>query len=255
MRYRGLEHVGDDSVLRRAGSFLMRTLRRGRWRPVVGLTALAALPGGLSAQLVDEAMPPLDFYADSASLGPDGTIFQRPRFIRDALSLEADEALATGPHYETSEWTLRGNVRLDTEIGVIEADKAQGDLNFADNEWRFSGEVRMSIATAMLWAEHARFTFEAGHLAAGELTGAPAIFEAHGAQDEVLARGSAKRFQYAGATRTLRLIDDVMAQVGPDELTASELLYDLVGVQVVSAESIHMRLDLRARGADQKPVP
>jgi lipopolysaccharide transport protein LptA len=246
-----MERSASVGVRLRASRSLSRTHQQRRRWPSVALTAMAALCGSLSAQSIEEPVLPLELYADSASFGPEGTTFHQVRITRGFLTLEADEAVATGPHYETSEWTLRGNVRLETEMDVIEADEAQGDLDSAANKWRFSGEVTISIGTARLWADVADFTFEANRLATAELTGAPATFEAHGPDDEVIARGSATRFEYSGATQTLRLVDDVTAEVGPEKFTASELLYDFGGARVTSASSLLIRLDSGVRDSEQ----
>ena len=71
---------------------------------------------------------------------------QTPRITQGDLTIAADDALATG----------------------FEFDEA--------SEWRFTGNVRIEVATAVMEADSAVFTFADGQLSRGELEGTPASF-------------------------------------------------------------------------------
>ena len=48
-----------------------------------------------------------------------------PRIVQDNMSIEADEALATGTNFdERSEWRFTGNVKINVENAVMEAGSA-----------------------------------------------------------------------------------------------------------------------------------
>jgi lipopolysaccharide transport protein LptA len=170
-------------------------------------------------------------------------------------------AVATGLDPETGEWRLEGNVRMGADLGVIQADEAVGDLDFAGNEWRFTGNVRIIFGTAVLEADEARFAFQAHRLADGELTGTPAMFEDRAPQREDVVRGTANRLSYDAAAATLRLSGNVTIQVGPNEYSGCELLYDFGREAVTSGstedceEPLHIRIQVPSGNAEPAPTP
>jgi lipopolysaccharide transport protein LptA len=239
------------AVLRRARAAVGRARSRS-----LALAAAAVLCGGLGAQPRDPS-PPVEFDADSWSFGPEGVTFVRPHITWGEVRLQADDAFATGLD-ATSDWTLRGNVRVDAELGVIEADEAEG--RFAADEWRFSGNVRINLGTAVLQADDGRFTFAADRVATAELNGSPAVFEDRaplGPQGEMVpVRGTADRLLYDASAQTLRLADNVTALAGETEYRGCDLAYDFARQAVTAGSSddcderVHIRIPVRTGNAD-----
>lgn len=152
----------------------------------------------------DDAQPlPIVLDATSSSLDrKTGTVvFRGLRITQGGLAIEADEARASG-------------------------------LNFEKSEWRFSGNVRITIDSATIEADTAEIKFEAHELVLAELRGNPAVFEDFSVTRDEPLSGGANRLYYDNIGRTLQMSDDTWFNEGPNEIKGCDLLYDFAQERV-----------------------
>ncbi len=160
------------------------------------LLSLVCLPWLATAE--DDAQPlPISLDADLSSFDrkTDSVAFRGLTITQGDLAIEADEALASG-------------------------------LDFEQSEWRFSGDVRITIGSATIEADTAEIRFEGHELLLAELRGNPAIFENFSVARDEPVRGGANRFYYDHVNRTLRLSDGAWFNEGPNEIRGCALTYD-----------------------------
>ena len=177
---------------------------RNLWVSVLaaaGCTALAAQNNG----------EPQELLLDSASLTLDRATnlihLRSPRISQGNLAITADEALATG----------------------IEFDQK--------SEWRFIGNVRISVDTAVIEARSAVFTFDQEQLARGELEGTPATFTDEDPARAKPIRGGANKFSSDYLARTLRLSDNAWVHKDQYEIQGCDLIYDFAAERVTSGSA------------------
>ena len=120
-----------------------------------------------------------------------------PRIVQDNMSIEADEALATGTNFDER------------------------------SEWRFTGNVKINVENAVMEAGSAVFTFEEQQLSHGEIEGAPASFTHNDPARQKPMSGTAPKMSYDYAARTLRLTGDVWLQRGEVEMHGCDFIYNL----------------------------
>ncbi len=171
------------------------------------LLPLACLPWLLTAQ--DDAQPlRISLDADSASFDRKiGRVtFSGLRITQGDLAIEADEVLASG-------------------------------LDFEKSEWRFSGNVRISIDSATIEASTAEIRFEAHELLTVELRGNPAVFEDFSVTRDEPLRGGANRLYYDNTDRTMHMSDGTWFNEGPNEIIGCDLLYDFEQQRVAFGSS------------------
>ena len=120
-----------------------------------------------------------------------------PRIVQDNMSIEADEALATGTNFDER------------------------------SEWRFTGNVKINVENAVMDAASAVFTFEEQQLSHGEIEGAPASFTHNDPARPKPMSGTAPKMSYDYAARTLRLTGDVWLQRGEVEMHGCDFIYNL----------------------------
>ena len=152
---------------------------------------------------------------------------QAPRITQGNLTIVADDALATGFEFdEAGEFRLTGNVRLQVETAVMEADSAV-------------------------------FTFANGQLARGELEGTPVSFrdtdEANGS-----VTGRAGKMSYDYVARTLQMTGDASVQLATREVFGCDLIYDFRAERVSSGSpdcQDRFRVVLRRDPEEAAPAP
>jgi lipopolysaccharide transport protein LptA len=162
---------------------------------VCGLALALALPGG-----AQETGGRQELVLESGPLAFSGqtNLFEveAPRIRQGDLSITADRAVATGIEFDES------------------------------SEWRFMGNVRIDVGTAVIEADSAVFTFADEQLSRGELEGAPVAFSDVGAATQTSITGSAQRMSYDNVARTLRMTGDVRMQKNNTEMQGCDLIYD-----------------------------
>jgi lipopolysaccharide transport protein LptA len=168
---------------------------------LAGCVELTAQDGVKPAQLV--------LASESLTLDRKTNLIQlnKPRISQGGLVIEADEALATG----------------------IEFDQK--------SEWRFIGNVRITVDTAVLEADSAVFTFDQEQLARGELAGMPATFaDADPARSKPV-QGGADTLSYDYVARTLRMSSNAWIHKDQYEIQGCDLIYDFTDERVTSGSA------------------
>ena len=147
---------------------------------------------------------------DSASFTLEGDLvhFIKPQIAQGSLRIEADDAFATGYEFEErSEWRFTGNLRITVERGLIEADNAV-------------------------------FTFEDNQLLRGELAGAPAKFTAQRLeQGREPVQGSANTISLDYPARTLRLSGVVTVHRDQVNVFGCDIVFDFKNESVAPGRS------------------
>jgi lipopolysaccharide transport protein LptA len=130
-----------------------------------------------------------------------------PQITQGDLRIEADDALATGIDFE------------------------------AQSEWRFTGNVRITIETTELEAASAVFTFKQKRLSSGELEGTPVSFRDIDEARQTTVSGEARKMSYDNVARTLRLTDTARMQKDNVEFQGCDLIYDFAAERVTSGSA------------------
>ena len=121
---------------------------------------------------------------------------------------------------------------------TIEADDAvASDLDFAQSDWSFSGNVRIGLGTATIESALAEVVFETHELLVVELQGDPAEFRDLNAERADAIRGGASTLRYDSADRTLRMTGGAWLSEGPNEFRGCDLIYDIDEKKITSGSS------------------
>src|SRR5918993_1271507 len=132
---------------------------------------------------------------------------QSPRIRQGDLTIAADDALATG-------------------------------FEFADaGEFRLTGNVRVEIDSAVMEADSAVFTFADGQLSRGELDGSPVSFSDVDEATQRRVTGHAGKISYDNVARTLRMLGDASVQLDNREVLGCDLIYDFGAERVTSGSA------------------
>jgi lipopolysaccharide transport protein LptA len=153
---------------------------------------------------------------------------QAPRITQGDLTIQADDALATGFEFdEAGEFRLTGNVRMEIDAAVIEADSAV-------------------------------FKFADGQLSRGELEGMPVSFSDVDAATQRSVTGRAGKMSYDYVARTLRMTGDASVQLDRREVLGCDLIYDFRAERVTSGSADcadRFRVIVRRDSEDQAAAP
>ena len=155
---------------------------------------------------------------------------QMPRITQGDLTIVADDALATG----------------------FEFDEA--------GEFRLTGNVRLEVATAVMEADSAVFTFADGQLSRGELQGTPVSFSDTDEATQSTVTGHAGKMSYDYIARTLRMTGDALVQLDRREVMGCDLIYDFRAERVTSGSAdceggFRVRVRRDAEGQTAAPEP
>jgi lipopolysaccharide transport protein LptA len=151
----------------------------------------------------------LEFTSGPLELDRQSNLFraQAPRITQGNLSIAADDALAT----------------------AFEFDEA--------GELRLTGNVRMQIDSAVMEADSAVFTFARGQLSRGELEGTPVSFSDTDEASQSQVTGTAGKMSYDYAARTLRMMGEASVQLDRREVLGCDLIYDFRAERVTSGSA------------------
>jgi lipopolysaccharide transport protein LptA len=148
------------------------------------------------------------------------------RITQGNLSIEADEVLATAIDFNEQ------------------------------SEWRFKGNVRITIDTAVIEAASAVFTFEQKRLSRGELEGEPVTFTDTDPTRQINISGYAQKMSYDYVARTLRMVENARMQKDNVEMRGCDLIYDFAAERVTSGSADCADLfRVRVLPKDQPPSP
>ena len=162
-----------------------------------------ALGAAVVAQDDNNRSEPLVFESESATIAGETNLFvaRRPRITKGNLRIEGDEATAT-----SVDFTER-------------------------SEWRFTGNVRIAVDTAVLEAGSAVFTFEDERLSYGELTGTPVTFSDFDKVRQTPIQGRAEHISYDAVARKLRLTGEAWVQRDRTQMLSCDLFYDFAAAE------------------------
>jgi lipopolysaccharide export system protein LptA len=153
-------------------------------------------------------------------------LFHEVRISQGPLSVQADEATATGLDFNDSHWVFQGHVRITTEEGFLTSDEA-------------------------------RIAFSKNLLSEADITGAPARFEQK--RPSGVARGKAQRIEYRTAASTVRLLQDASLSDGTNEISGDVLVYNLRDQRVLANPEDQgdqrVRITINPKTAEPKHTP
>jgi lipopolysaccharide export system protein LptA len=128
--------------------------------------------------------------------------FRKVRIAQDGMSVEADEATATG-------------------------------LDFENSEWKFVGTVQIRMPNGRLDSDSATITFRNNQITNARITGSPATFQQERVEQQV-ARGRAGAIEYDVTRGTIELKDKAWLSDGKNEITGQTLVYDMLKERVIA---------------------
>jgi lipopolysaccharide transport protein LptA len=157
-------------------------------------------------------------------------LFKRVKITQGPLTVEAQEASATGLEFVNSQWTLKGQVRITMPDGKLASDTAT--VSFKDNQ-----------------------------IVRAQIRGAPAVFEQRLEKSGQLAQGRAGSIEYDVRNGTVQLMDDAWLSDGQNEIRGRKLVYD-IGRQRVAANpgetepgGVRITINPQEPAAKKKPAP
>jgi len=148
---------------------------------------------------------------------------------REALVLESESMTMD----RTSNLFVARRARITQGNLSIEAEEATAtSIDFSErSEWRFTGNVRITVNTAVLEAASAVFTFDDERLSRGDLVGTPVAFSDFDAVRQTPIQGRAQQMSYDYVARTLRMTGDARVQRGQTEIVGCDLVYDFAAAE------------------------
>jgi lipopolysaccharide transport protein LptA len=164
----------------------------------------AALAAGVSAAPVD-AQAPINLEAASSDFDyrNNTLLFKRVKITQGPLTVEAQEASATGLEFVNSQWTLKGQVRITMPDGKLTSDTAT--VSFKDNQ-----------------------------IVRAQIRGTPAEFEQRLEKSNQLARGRAESIEYDVRNGTVQLAGQAWLSDGQNEIRGRTLVYDIARQRVAA---------------------
>lgn len=167
----------------------------------LGCMLLAATPAWAATR---DAQAPINLEAASTDFDyrNNTLLFRRIRISQGTLQVEAQEASATG-------------------------------LEFENSQWRFKGQVRITVPDGKLASDLATVTFRNNEISRAVVQGGPATFEQR-LEDGRLAQGRAKSIEYDVQAATVRLLGDAWLSDSRNEIRGNTLVYDIAQQRVAA---------------------
>jgi lipopolysaccharide transport protein LptA len=156
---------------------------------LLGVAASAQVPREAQKIVMDAVPVEIDTRNNTA-------VFRDVVITQGDLRIQANEAhVAGGLDFETGQWTVTGDVRINAEGGSLKSDKAV--VSFRDK--------LISQAT---------------------ITGSPAVFEQQRA-DGTMSRGRAGTIDYETASGTVNFAGNAWLSFGGNEISGQSLVYNI----------------------------
>lgn len=157
----------------------------------------------LGATLADATKPiSLDAASTNFDYRNNLLTFRKVRIAQDGMSVEADEATATG-------------------------------LDFENSEWKFIGTVQIRMPNGRLDSDSATIIFRNNQITNARIAGSPATFQQERVEQQV-ARGRAGAIEYDVTRGTIELKDKAWLSDGKNEITGQTLVYDMLKERVIA---------------------
>ena len=169
------------------------------------LLLLGVLAVGVAAAAARDAQAPINLEAASSDFDyrNNTLLFRRVRITQGTLTVEAQQATATGLEFENSQWSLAGQVRITVPDGKLSSDTAT--VSFRNNQ----------ITRALIRGE-------------------PAEFEQRLEGDRQMAQGRARTIEYDVGNGTVQLSGEAWLSDGQNEIRGRTLIYDIARQRVVA---------------------
>ena len=140
---------------------------------------------------------------------------------------------------------------------AISAEEATADpADFEDSTWVFTGNVQIENAGLQAWCDTAEMTFSDNALRKTTLRGKPARFlqpRASGSPTE----GRGELLEYDLGARTIRMTGGALLSDGSNEITGSNIAYDLAREVVTASNNgsgqVRMKFTPRQKPAKGQP--
>jgi lipopolysaccharide transport protein LptA len=178
-------------------------------RSSLSLPLAVTLAAACAAGAQDNAGEELQFTSGPLELDRQTNMMraEAPRLTQGNLTVVADNALATGFEFdEAGEFRLTGNVRIEVDSAVMEADSAV-------------------------------FTFADGRLSRGELEGVPVTFNDFDGEEQRSIIGTAGKMSYDYEKRILRMTGEASVRLDNREISGCDLIYDFAAERVTSGSA------------------
>jgi lipopolysaccharide transport protein LptA len=167
---------------------------------------VGSLLAGMSASgaSLTDATKPISLNAASTNFDYRNNLltFRKVRIAQAGMSVEADEATATG-------------------------------LDFENSEWKFVGAVQIRMPNGLLDSAAATITFRNNQITTARIAGSPATFQQERVEQQV-ARGRAGTIEYDVTRGTIELKDKAWLSDGKNEITGQTLVYDMLKERVIA---------------------
>jgi len=202
-----------------------------RPRALAGILLAVAFAAAAAAAPVD-SQAPINLEAASSDFDyrNNTLLFRRVKITQGPLTVEAQEASATGLEFVNSQWTLKGQVRITMPDGKLASDSAT--VSFKDNQ-----------------------------IVRAQVRGSPAVFEQRIEKNNQLARGRATSIEYDVRKGTVQLSGDAWLSDGSNEIRGNTLVYD-IGRQRVAANpgetepgGVRITINPKEPVGPKKPAP
>jgi len=193
---------------------------------------LAVTVAGPAAAAPLDSQAPINLEAASSDFDyrNNTLLFKRVKITQGPLTVEAQEASATGLEFVNSQWTLKGQVRITMPDGKLASDTAT--VSFKDNQ-----------------------------IVRAQIRGAPAVFEQRLEKSGQLAQGRAGSIEYDVRNGTVQLAGDAWLSDGQNEIRGEKLVYD-IGRQRVAANpggtepgGVRITINPKEPAGQKKPAP
>ncbi len=153
--------------------------------------------------------------------------------LTDATKPISLDAASTNFDYRNNLLTFR-KVRIAQGGMSVEADEASATgLDFENSEWRFMGAVHIRMPNGLLNSDSATITFRNNLITNAKIAGSPAEFQQERVEQQV-ARGRAGTIEYDVTRGTIELRDKAWLSDGKNEITGQTLVYDMVKERVIA---------------------
>lgn len=157
----------------------------------------------------------------------------RSASLTDATKPISLDAASTNFDYRNNLLTFR-KVRIAQAGMSVEADEATATgLDFENSEWKFSGAVHIRMPNGLLDSDSATITFRSNEITHAQIAGSPATFQQQRVEQQV-ARGRAGTIEYDVTRGTIELKDKAWLSDGKNEITGQTLVYDMVKERVIA---------------------
>jgi lipopolysaccharide transport protein LptA len=148
---------------------------------------------------------PIDLVAASSDVDYKNNtlVFRQVTVTQGPLRVEAQEATATGLNFDSSDWTLTGNVKITMPDGKLAADDA-------------------------------KVTFRNNAIARAVVHGTPAEFEQKLQESQQIAKGHANTIDYDLQAGTVNLTGEAWLTDGDNVIRGDTLVYDVAKQRVAA---------------------